>query len=116
VLARYIASHQQLLFRSAIGEGGASRVDIVFGPVQYLNVRTLIYDDFKVYELTREEFRSIAGPLAMEAPSSCRYYGLGGDKIEGALIAISFLEHADDGLEWEPSAILRFDRPCPGTR
>jgi hypothetical protein len=109
VMARYIAAHQQLLFRSAIGDGGPNRVDIVFGGVQYLNLRTLVYENFNVYELGYEEFKSVGGRLAPVAPSSCHYYGFGDEGIEGVMIAISFVEHTDKGQEWEPSAILRFD-------
>jgi hypothetical protein len=108
-VVRYIAAHSQLLFRSSRGEGGPGRVDIAFTAVQYLNLHTLRYDDFTIYELTEEEFRSVAGPLGDRPPAGCRRYGVGGAEMAGVLIASSFLEHADDGEDWEPSAILKFD-------
>jgi hypothetical protein len=108
-LTRYIASHQQLLFRSAKGEGGADRVDVLFYAVQYINVRTVIYPDFTIFELSYDEFTGHTGGFYGSVPSSCTCYGIGGRSVEGILVADSFKEHHDDGEEWEPSAILKFD-------
>jgi hypothetical protein len=107
-LARYVAAHQQLLFRSAKGEGGSDRVDIAFYAVQYINVRTLIYHPFNIFELSDSEFTAHTGGFFESVPTSCTRYGIGGSAIEGLIVAQSFQEHHDDGEEWEPSPLLKF--------
>src|SRR5436190_21027859 len=107
---RYIASHQQLLFRSEKGEGGATRAEILFAPVQFLAISTLLYEVFNIYTLTAEELASHVQGRQVPPLGGCTVFGLGGPEVSGVVVAQSFTEHEDDGEFWEPSSILRFDR------
>ncbi|MFF7633531.1 hypothetical protein ACFZB9_10320 [Kitasatospora sp. NPDC008050] len=109
VLARYVASHQQLLFRSDKGMGGASRMEILFGPVQYLSLGCDVYEHFNIFGLTTEELARYSGGLYEAPPESCKIYGLGGTEIRGLVVAPGYVSTEDDGMYWEPSTLLRFD-------
>lgn len=105
-LARYVAHHQQVLFRSARGEGGSDRVDIVFRGAQYINLSTLIYEYFTIYRLSPAEFASLAGRFYEPVAGDLNYYGVGGSEVMGLVAALTFDEHHDDKDEWDPSEIL----------
>ncbi|GAA1076524.1 hypothetical protein [Kitasatospora arboriphila] len=109
VLARYVASHQQLLFRSDKGMGGGSRVEVLFGPVQNMNLSCLVYEQFNIYLLPRGDLREYSGGLFGDPPASCKVYGIGGPEIRGLVVASGYTSVEDDGNYWERSSLLRFD-------
>ncbi|WP_329562750.1 hypothetical protein [Kitasatospora sp. NBC_01266] len=108
IMARYIASHQQLLFRSDKGMGGRTRLEVAFGPVQYLSLHTLVYENFSIFELSPEELE-LCSPRPATVASSCKIYGIGSPKPTGLVIAPGYASLEDDGNYWEPSNLLRFD-------
>jgi hypothetical protein len=44
-------------------------VEILFGPVQYINARTLIYDTFNIYTLTPGELAAYSGGIYTDPPA-----------------------------------------------
>ncbi|GGT11288.1 hypothetical protein ACFFV7_35870 [Nonomuraea spiralis] len=107
-MARYVASHSQLLFRSDKGDGGATRMEILFGPVAFMAVNCASYDEFTVYELTEAEFRDHCGPLFDGSFGGRRAFGIGGARIQGLILAGDYVSAEDDKEFWEPSGLLRF--------
>lgn len=105
-LARYVAFHGQALFRSAPGEGGPDRVDVLFRGVQFPAVSTMLMPDFTICELTRDEFSRRAKGFSLTLPSRCICYALGDESSGGLVVALSLEVHRDDHSEWEPSEIL----------
>jgi hypothetical protein len=108
-VVRYIASHQQLLFRSDKGLGEKTRMEILFGPVQYMNLTTVLYEEFNIYALSEAELMQYSGGLAGIPGGSLKAFGVGGAEIRGVIIASGYISTEDDGTFWEPSTILRFD-------
>ncbi|MEV3855589.1 hypothetical protein AB0J38_14825 [Streptomyces sp. NPDC050095] len=111
VVARYVAEHQQLLFRSDKGMGGETRMEILFGPVRHMNLGCLIYEQFNLYSMSPEELAEHSGGLCLNPPSSFSLYGIGGTEteVQGVIVASGYSSTEDDGDYWEPSGLLRFD-------
>jgi hypothetical protein len=108
-LARFVASHQQLLFRSEKGDGGPRRGEVLFRGVQYVSVKCTMYEEFNIYELSRMELNRYSGGLYGDPPSACHVYGIGGSEISGIVVAAAYFFQEDDREYWEPSTMITFD-------
>ncbi|GAA3478043.1 hypothetical protein GCM10018966_025730 [Streptomyces yanii] len=108
VVARYVAGHQQLLMRSGKGEGGPTRMDLLFGPVSWMSVGCMFYRNLTLYSLTRDEFVEVAGRLAPADSIGMNYFGIGDSTLQGLIAAGSFVRDESDKDFWEPSDILRW--------
>lgn len=107
-VVRYVASHSQLLFRSDKGDGGPTRMEILFGPVVFMAVKCELYEEFAVYELAEDEFRAYCGPLFDGPLGGWRAFGVGGAGVQGVILAGNYVSAEDDKEFWEPSGLLRF--------
>lgn len=105
-LVGYYASHSQLLFRSNKGDGGETRIDLIFGPVEFMSVSCLVYREFNLYRITASEARILCGDILPD-PGQRKIFGIGGVRISGVVQATSYGTHEDDGEFWEESPILR---------
>jgi hypothetical protein len=108
-VVRFVASHQQLLFRSNKGEGGATRAEVLFRGVQYMSVKSTIYDVFNIYEIALGERPQYLGLFYADPPASCKVFGIGGPSVGGVVVAAGYFCSEDDDEFWEPSNILQFD-------
>ncbi|MFE5536453.1 hypothetical protein [Streptomyces sp. NPDC056492] len=107
LIARYVAEHQQLLMRSDKGDGGPTRVEILFGPVSWMSLSCLTYRNLTLYGLTREEFKAAAGGMDSVEVGGVNYFGIGDGEVQGLIAAGSFVRDESGKDYWEPSEILR---------
>ncbi|MDG4857028.1 hypothetical protein P8605_02440 [Streptomyces sp. T-3] len=109
LVARYTAAHQQLLLRSDKGDGGPTRMEILFGPVTFMSLSCNRYDNLTLYRLDSDEFLTAAGGAFELNLNGANFFGLGNGRIQGVIAAGSYIAAEDDKDYWEPSGILRFD-------
>lgn len=102
----YTGSQSVVLFRSAKGDrdqaGPATRIDLVFQPVQALNVRTH-YQSLTVRVASAERTDQILGPHGGARPDQCVLELIGPDATSDHIVCMAVGCHEDQGDNWEPS-------------
>ncbi len=104
----YTGSHSVVLFRSAKGDpdqdGPATRIDLVFKPVEALSVRTH-YETLTVRVASAERTDRILGALGRTWPEQCVLELVGAETAEPAehIVCMAVGCHEDEGENWEPS-------------
>jgi hypothetical protein len=104
-LWRAVVGHSQLLLRSTKTGPDASRIDILFKPVQAMKLRAT-FDGIRIREAEPEEESAIAADAAQDVLDGFKVFVIESASFRGYVIASVLLASEDDGEYSDPSSLL----------